>query len=86
MKKFCFVMALSIALTMTACDPDHVGSPTTAPTTTTENVTTAPATQPTTEPTVPETTVDTSSLPLLATAVITLTTEVERTEGNIQFE
>lgn len=76
----CLVMVLSLA----ACGGKP--EPTTAPTTTAENVTTAPVTQPATEPTVPETTVDTSNLPLLATAVITLTTEVERTEGNIQFE
>lgn len=76
----CLVMVLSLA----ACGGKP--EPTTAPTTTVPETTTVPVTEPTTEPTVPETTVDISSIPLLSTAVITLTTEVERAEGNIQFE
>ena len=70
MKKFCFVLALCMALTMTACGPDRVVSPTTAPTTM------PAATAPTQETTTPATT----AVPETTEAPVETTVPVETTE------
>lgn len=80
------LLCLAMVLSFAACAQQP--APTTAPAATAPAVTTVPVTEPTTaptEPTVPETTVDISNLPLLSTAAITMTTEVEYAEG-VRFE